>query len=94
MKIVCPLSLVIAQEAFRRGRHITYRESFIMEYNLASQLIHHRAENFRNAVKNKLIAKNKHEVGWVPDKITSIGDTTIRPYFINEEGRKLELPRL
>ncbi|CAG9311022.1 unnamed protein product [Blepharisma stoltei] len=91
---LCPLSLRIAKEAFRRGIHMSYRESLIMEYNLAAQLIKHQPTNFNSAVNNKLITKNQKKIEWNPDSIISIGDTTIMPYFINSNGRKLQLPRL
>mmetsp|Transcript_30727 Transcript_30727/g.30386 ORF Transcript_30727/g.30386 Transcript_30727/m.30386 type:complete len:325 (+) Transcript_30727:114-1088(+) len=90
----CPLSLRIAYEAFRRGKTLNYEQCLKMEYNLAVQMLQYRSENFKEAAEHKLINKNKERVNWSPNTLGEIGTSTIYPYFANEEGIKLALPRL
>ncbi|CAG9326344.1 unnamed protein product [Blepharisma stoltei] len=90
---LCPLSLRVAHESFRRGRHISYAQSLIMEYNLAIQMLGYRPENFKVAVEHKMVNKGKGRANWVPSSLAEIGESTIIPYFANEEGR-LEVPKL
>ncbi|CAG9326343.1 unnamed protein product [Blepharisma stoltei] len=91
---LCPLSLRVAHEAFNRGKHLNYRDCLKMEYNLAVQMTHFRAENFKEAVKHKLVKKESGRVNWIPNSLEEVGNDAMMPLFENEEGPKLPLPRL
>ncbi|CAG9322101.1 unnamed protein product [Blepharisma stoltei] len=91
---LCPLSLRVAYESFRRGRNLSYMDCLKMEYNLGVQMTSYRSTNFKEAIQKKMINKSRAAVNWIPNSIVEIGDSTMIPYFTNEEGPKLESPKL
>lgn len=88
---LCPLSLQITYESFRRGLLSTYRECLINEYDLVMQMTLHRNENFKKAITSKLIEKNKGKIEWVPETICEVPPQLIQPFFDNIEGPRLDL---
>ncbi|CAG9322103.1 unnamed protein product [Blepharisma stoltei] len=91
---LCPLSLRIAHEAFKRGKQLSYERCLKMEFNLAAQMLEYRNKNFKEAAEHKFINKNRGRVNWSPNSIEEVGESTIQPYFANQEGIKLLFPRL
>ncbi|CAG9318506.1 unnamed protein product [Blepharisma stoltei] len=94
IQTMCPLSLKISYEAFRRGKSMTYKDCLAMEYNLVVQMQSQRSINFLEGVRHKLVVKASGTPNWVPDDLIELGDGSILPYFANKEGPRLELPRL
>lgn len=94
IQTMCPLSIRIAYEAFKRGRHMSYKDCLAMEYNLVVQLTSLRSINFLEGVRHKLVVKSTGVPNWFPEGLAEIGEGYIAPYFANSEGPRLELPRL
>lgn len=88
---LCPLSLQITYESFKRGLLSSYRECLISEYDLVMQMTLHRNENFMRGITSRLIEKNKGKIKWVPETICEVPPQLIQPYFNNTEGPWLDL---
>lgn len=55
----CPLSLKIGYESYRRGKLMDIGSCLVMEFNLATQLLYNRNENFREGVTHKIFEKKR-----------------------------------
>jgi enoyl-CoA hydratase/carnithine racemase len=79
----CPLSIKITHEMFRRGRTMSYSEALEMELNMCEKVTAIKPENFRMAVRKKLVEKQKGRLEWKPNTLAEIGDGMLQEYFEN-----------
>ena len=82
---MCPVSVKVAHEAFKRGRHMTYFEALEMEYNLIIKIFENFPHNFLTAVSHKLIEKKKTRPMWIPESLSEVNDLLIQNFFVYDK---------
>ena len=78
---VCPLSLKLTPECFKRGGSMDYYDVIEMEHNVSVKSSEMKNSNFHIGVSHKLIKKQKTRPVWIPNHIFEVGDGLVQQLF-------------
>ena len=84
-----PLALAITLQHLRRARHLDLRQTLIVDYRLALQLV--TGHDFLEGVRARLIEKTGNP-RWQPATATDLGHGEVERYFNPLHDRELQLP--
>lgn len=87
---LCPLTLKLAHECFKRGKHMDYYDVIEMEHNVSVKSIEMANSNFHIGVQHKLLEKKKNRPNWIPNTFSQVSPELVQSFFSNTSYKLIE----